>query len=144
MVYVMFLIHYAIVLVIHHFRYATSLVGSTIMNGYLISIGLDKNVAFWGTIFGFGVINYLVLTWVVNGDDDGKGDDGMGKNGLGGKANRIPRGGGESRAAIRVFAGDRRRKRMCTPTTAVDDYNAGNLDSTSACVPDTVRRQFVL
>lgn len=137
MVYVMFLIHYAIALVIHQFRYATSLVGSTIMNGYLISIGCDKNVAFWGTIFGFGVINYLVLTWVVNGDDDGKGDDGRGK------ANRIPRGGGESRAAIRAFAGDRRRRRMCTPPTTVDDFY-NNLDSTSACVPDTVRRQFVL
>jgi len=138
MVYVMFLIHYAIVLVIHQFRYATSLVGSTIMNGYLNSIGCDKNVAFWGTIFGFGVINYFVLTWVVNGDDDGRG-----KNGVGVKTNRIPRGGGESRAAIRVFAGDRRRRRrMCTPPKTVDDYN--NLDSTSACVPDTVRRQFVL
>jgi hypothetical protein len=66
------------------------------MNGYLLSLGWDKNVAFWGTICGFGVINYLFLTWVVTGDDDGEEEDS-------GKAGRIPRGGGsDSRPAFVV------------------------------------------
>ena len=87
-------------LLIPQFRYATTLVASTIMNGYLLSLGWDKNVAFWGTICGFGVINYLFLTWVVTGDEDESGDDGGSKNG-GGKAKRIPPGGGgTSRSAF--------------------------------------------
>ena len=57
------------------------------MNGYLLSLGWEKNVAFWGTICGCGVINYLMLTWVVTGDGDGEDEDS-------GKMGRIPRGGG--------------------------------------------------
>ena len=57
------------------------------MNGYLLRLGWDKNVAFWGTICGFGVINYLFLTWVVTGDEDCEEEDSL-------KAGRIPRGGG--------------------------------------------------
>ena len=51
-----------LLLFIPQFRYATTLVASTIMNGYLLSLGWEKNVAFWGTICGFGVVNYLMIT----------------------------------------------------------------------------------
>lgn len=112
-------------------RYATTLVASTIMNGYLISIGWDKNVAFWGTICGFGVINYLLLTLVVTGDDD---VDGGGRDD-GGKVNRISRRGGSGGDPRMAFVGDeRRRRRMCF--TSVDD-----LDSTRAMIPDASRTE---
>ena len=95
------------------------------MNGYLISIGCDKNVAFWGTICGFGVINYLLLTVVVTGDDDGC------DTGSADKANRIPRGGGGGSGDSRAtFVGNERRsRRICF--TSIDD-----LDSTRAMIPD--------
>lgn len=111
-------------ILIRYCRYATTLVASTIMNGYLISLGWDKNVAFWGTICGFGVINYLLLTLVVTGDDDGGGAD---------KANRIPRGGeGCSVNPKAAFVGnERRRRRSWICFTSADDLN-----STRAVVPD--------
>ena len=108
-------------------RYATTLVASTIMNGYLLSLGWDKNVAFWGTICGFGVINYLLLTLVVTGDDDDGSKGGGGNN----KSNRIPRGGGgggiNSRAAF--VESEKRSRRICF--TSIDD-----LDCTRAMIPD--------
>ena len=90
------------------------------MNGYLISLGWDKNVAFWGTICGFGVINYLLLTLVVTGDDDGR------DKGSADKANRIPRGGGGGDGIMKAFfVGGSRGMRL------VED-----LDSTRAMIPE--------
>ena len=43
------------------------MVGSTVLNACLIEIGLKKNVAFWSTILGFGVINYFVVSFVIGG-----------------------------------------------------------------------------
>ena len=45
--------------------YSFSLVGSTIGNSILIKNGVPKNVAFWGTIIGFGVINFFLLKFLM-------------------------------------------------------------------------------
>lgn len=37
------------------------LVGSTIMNGLLLKAGVNKKVAFWVTLYGFGFVSYLIL-----------------------------------------------------------------------------------
>mmetsp|Transcript_17669 Transcript_17669/g.26312 ORF Transcript_17669/g.26312 Transcript_17669/m.26312 type:complete len:229 (-) Transcript_17669:86-772(-) len=45
--------------------YATlgsSLVLSTFLNAFMLKNGVPKNIAFWGTMYGFGVINFLVLS----------------------------------------------------------------------------------
>ncbi len=45
--------------------YAASLVCSTVLNSYLINAGVDKTVAFFGTMSVFACINYLLISWVV-------------------------------------------------------------------------------
>ena len=86
------------------------------MNGYLLSLGWDKNVAFWGTICGFGVINYLLLTFVVTGDDvDGGADD---------EANRIPRGGGGEDPGMAFVGNERRRRGICFTVDGLDSTRA--------------------
>ena len=90
------------------------------MNGYLLSLGWEKNVAFWGTICGFGIINYLLLTLVVTGDD---GDGSKVSNDV--KVNRIPRGGGSGGDSRMAFVGNERRRRRI-----VEDLN-----STRAVIP---------
>jgi len=47
--------------------YSFSLVGSTVGNALLIGQGVPKNVAFWSTILGFGVINFFLLKFMVGG-----------------------------------------------------------------------------
>lgn len=47
--------------------YSFSLVGSTVGNALLIGQGVPKNVAFWSTIIGFGVINFFLLKFMVGG-----------------------------------------------------------------------------
>ena len=42
--------------------YATTLVASTFFNAFLIDLGLSKNIAFWVTLYGFGVINFFLLS----------------------------------------------------------------------------------
>ena len=91
------------------------------MNGYLLSLGWDKNVAFWGTICGFGVINYLLLTFVVTGEDvDGGSNGGGGDKNL----NRIPRGGGGGGGGDprTEFVGNERRSRKnCLARAVISD-----------------------
>lgn len=42
----------------------TSLVLSTFLNAFMLKNGVPKNIAFWGTLYGFGVMNFLVLSWL--------------------------------------------------------------------------------
>jgi len=42
-------------------RLSGILVGSTIMNGLLLKAGVNKKVAFWVTLYGFGLVSYLIL-----------------------------------------------------------------------------------
>jgi hypothetical protein len=45
--------------------YFISLVGSTILNTHLIGRGVDKTVAFFGTMAVFACINYVLISWIV-------------------------------------------------------------------------------
>eukprot|EP00551_Chaetoceros_affinis_P006548 CAMPEP_0203666506 /NCGR_PEP_ID=MMETSP0090-20130426/3524_1 /ASSEMBLY_ACC=CAM_ASM_001088 /TAXON_ID=426623 /ORGANISM="Chaetoceros affinis, Strain CCMP159" /LENGTH=335 /DNA_ID=CAMNT_0050530401 /DNA_START=251 /DNA_END=1258 /DNA_ORIENTATION=+ len=45
--------------------YFVSLIGSTICNIMLLQKGMSKNVAFWGTVFGFGFFNYIALKFLI-------------------------------------------------------------------------------
>ena len=70
-------------------------------------------MAFWGTICGFGVINYLLLTFVVTGeDDDGAAAD---------KENRIPRGGGGGDRRTAFVGNDRRSRKNCSARAMIPD-----------------------
>ncbi len=42
-----------------------SLIGSTICNIALLRKGVSKTVAFWGTVFGFGIVNFMVLKFFI-------------------------------------------------------------------------------
>mmetsp|Transcript_9112 Transcript_9112/g.13495 ORF Transcript_9112/g.13495 Transcript_9112/m.13495 type:complete len:297 (-) Transcript_9112:431-1321(-) len=53
--------------------YSSVLVVSTILNAVLINIGVQKDIAFWGTLAGTGVLNYYLLSWLAtrkNNEDD--------------------------------------------------------------------------
>jgi hypothetical protein len=52
-------------LAVTYSSYSFSLIGSTIGNAILIKQGVPKNVAFWGTILGFGVINFFLLKYLM-------------------------------------------------------------------------------
>jgi uncharacterized membrane protein YccC len=43
-------------------RYFGTLCGSTILQAYLLQVGLSKSIAFWCTIAIGSVLNFLVLT----------------------------------------------------------------------------------
>jgi hypothetical protein len=45
--------------------YAVSLVGATILNTYLINVGVDKTIAFFGTMTVFAFFNYFWISWMV-------------------------------------------------------------------------------
>jgi hypothetical protein len=46
--------------------YFVSLIGSTCLNSYLIhQLGVDKTVAFFGTMAVFACINYVLISWIV-------------------------------------------------------------------------------
>jgi hypothetical protein len=46
--------------------YAASLVGSTILNTYLIGTGVDKTVSFFATMIVFACFNYFLVCWAVD------------------------------------------------------------------------------
>jgi len=50
--------------------YSLSLVGSTFGNAILINRGVQKDVAFWGTIICFGVINFFLLKYFIGKSDE--------------------------------------------------------------------------
>jgi len=60
--------------------YSFSLIGSTIGNAVLMQRGIPKNVAFWSTILGFGVVNFFLLRYLIAGGVD-KVDEGTKKGG---------------------------------------------------------------
>eukprot|EP00978_Attheya_sp_CCMP212_P025345 scaffold81381_cov57-Attheya_sp.AAC.2 len=45
--------------------YFTTLVASTICNAILLKIGVQRNVAFWGTIVMFSVVNFFLVSWAA-------------------------------------------------------------------------------
>ena len=51
-----------------------SLIGSTICNIALLRKGMSKNVAFWGTVFGFGMFNFFVLKFLIGDKKEGNGE----------------------------------------------------------------------
>lgn len=55
-------------LVLTYSSYSVSMIGSTIGNLLLIKQGVPKNIAFWGTIVGFGFVNFFLLSFLVGGD----------------------------------------------------------------------------
>jgi hypothetical protein len=48
-------------------------VGSTILNGFFLSYGMDKTVAFVTTIMCFASVNYFMIGWVVKRSNQGEG-----------------------------------------------------------------------
>ena len=46
--------------------YSVALVGSTIGNALLMKYGMSKNVAFWSTIFGSGILNFFLLKSLIS------------------------------------------------------------------------------
>jgi hypothetical protein len=46
--------------------YGLSLVGSTILNLFLLSSGMERNTAFFSTMIVFAVVNYFLIQWVVH------------------------------------------------------------------------------
>ena len=57
--------------------YSIALVGSTIGNAVLMRQGVPKNVAFWSTIFGFGILNFFLLRYLISGAADAEVHDKM-------------------------------------------------------------------
>ena len=53
-------------LVLTYSTYSIALVGSTIGNALLMRQGIPKNVAFWSTIFGFGILNFFLLKYLIS------------------------------------------------------------------------------
>jgi len=47
--------------------YSIALVGSTIGNVVLMRKGVPKDVAFWSTVFGFGILNFFLLKYLISG-----------------------------------------------------------------------------
>ena len=58
-------------LILTYSSYSLSLIGSTIGNAVLLKQGVQKDVAFWGTILGFGVINFFLLKFLISGSGAG-------------------------------------------------------------------------
>ena len=52
-----------------------SLIGSTICNIALLRKGMSKNVAFWGTVFGFGMFNFFVLKFLIGDKQEGDSEE---------------------------------------------------------------------
>lgn len=48
-------------LLLTYSTYSTSLIGTTIVNTLLLKQGVSKSIAMWGTVFGFGIVNYFLL-----------------------------------------------------------------------------------
>jgi hypothetical protein len=46
--------------------YGFSLVGSTILNLFLLSSGMERNTAFFSTMIAFAVVNYFLIQYVVH------------------------------------------------------------------------------
>lgn len=65
---------YLSTLAVTYSLYFASLIGSTICNLSLIRYGMSKNIAFWSTIFGFGLCNFFLLRIFIGQDADGKGE----------------------------------------------------------------------
>lgn len=68
-------------------RYGISLVGTTICNALLLRQGISKGKAFWGTVFGFGAFNFIVLSRLIGGSsssDNGKVHEGSSRKVRGG------------------------------------------------------------
>ncbi len=57
-------------LIITYSSYSMSLIGSTIGNALLIKHGVPRNIAFWGTILSFGVVNFFLLKFLVGNSDN--------------------------------------------------------------------------
>jgi hypothetical protein len=53
-------------LVLTYSTYSIALVGSTVGNALLMRQGIPKNVAFWSTIFGFGILNFFLLKYLIS------------------------------------------------------------------------------
>lgn len=52
---------------VYTYSYMSSLVGSTFLNMFFVkTLGLDKTVSFVLTLWTFAVINYFVIGWIVN------------------------------------------------------------------------------
>mmetsp|Transcript_16606 Transcript_16606/g.21608 ORF Transcript_16606/g.21608 Transcript_16606/m.21608 type:complete len:224 (-) Transcript_16606:126-797(-) len=45
-----------------YMTYSTTLVASTAMNAALLANGVPKTFAFWTTLYGFGIINFILLS----------------------------------------------------------------------------------
>ncbi len=56
---------YLATLAVTYSSYFISLVGSTFCNVFLLRQGMTKNLAFWGTVFGFGCFNFLLLRTLI-------------------------------------------------------------------------------
>jgi hypothetical protein len=46
--------------------YASTLVVSTFFNAFLLQRGVSRNIAFWVTLYGFGVVNFILLKNVTD------------------------------------------------------------------------------
>lgn len=53
----------------------TSAIGSTFLNGVLLKLGVQKTIAFVGTLWLFACINYVVLGWIIKISNAGKESD---------------------------------------------------------------------
>mmetsp|Transcript_19618 Transcript_19618/g.28964 ORF Transcript_19618/g.28964 Transcript_19618/m.28964 type:complete len:233 (-) Transcript_19618:13-711(-) len=53
-------------LLLTYSSYSVALVGSTVGNALLMKQGISKNVAFWSTIFGFGILNFFLLRSLIS------------------------------------------------------------------------------
>jgi len=51
-------------------RYATTCVGTTLLNAFLIKLDVPRGIAFWGTLYGFGVVNFFLLRQLMKSDSD--------------------------------------------------------------------------
>ncbi|GFH59791.1 hypothetical protein CTEN210_16267 [Chaetoceros tenuissimus] len=68
-------------LLLTYSSYSVSLVGSTIGNAVLIQNGIDRNIAFWGTIIGFGFVNFFLLKYLIQGRTEEDKEEELKKNG---------------------------------------------------------------
>lgn len=68
-------------LLLTYSSYSVSLVGSTIGNAVLIQNGIDRNIAFWGTIIGFGFVNFFLLKYLIQGRTQEDKEEELKKNG---------------------------------------------------------------
>jgi len=50
--------------------YATTCVGTTLLNAFLIKLDVPRGIAFWGTLYGFGVVNFFLLRQLMKSDSD--------------------------------------------------------------------------